>query len=138
MARITNLIPVNFLNAYLASPRTICGKVAELITAVTERGTVTQITSSVTGVTLNKQSGIITTVALTTAASTVEGPFTVTNNKCYSDSVVLVTVQYANGKTGFPVALVENITTGSFGIRLLNAHTGAALNDVVKINFSII
>lgn len=138
MAKITNITPANFLGALLASPRVLGSKVSEIITAITEKGTVTQITNITTGVTLNKQSGVITTVSLTTAASTVAGPFTVTNNKCFADSSVLVTVQYANGKTGFPVALVEDVAAGSFKVRLVNAHTAAALNDVVKINFSII
>lgn len=103
-----------------------------------DRGTVTQATNITTGVTLNAAAGVITTVSLTTAASTVAGPFTVTNNVCLSDSVVKVSVEYANGKTGFPVALVEAVATGSFNIRLLNVHTSAALNDVVKIHFVIL
>ena len=88
--------------------------------------------------TVNAASGVITTVALTTAGGSTSGPFTVNNSYVTSSSTILLTAEYANGKTGFPVALVENIATGSFGIRLLNVHTGAALNDVVKINFSII
>lgn len=138
MAKITSIIPANFLGTLIPNPKVLGSKIAEIITAITEKGTVTQTTNITTGVTLNKQSGVITTVSLTTAASTVAGPFTVTNNKCFSDSVVLVTVQYANGKTGFPVALVENVTNGSFNVRLINANTVSALNDVVKINFTII
>lgn len=138
MAKITNIIPVNYLGAILVAPRIVCGKIADIITAITEKGTKTQSTSIVTGVTLNTQSGTITTVSLTTAPSTVEGPFTVTNSKCFSDSVVLLTVQYGNGKTGFPVALVENITAGSFKVRIMNVHTADSLNDIIKINFSII
>jgi len=63
-----------------------------MITALTEKSTVTQATSISTGVTINAQSGVITTVALSTAADTDCGSFTVTNNKCYSNSVVLLTV----------------------------------------------
>jgi len=102
------------------------------------KSTVTQGTNITTGVTINAQSGVITTVSLTTAASTVAGPFVVTNSACLATSVIQATVQYANGKTGFPVCLVEAVAAGSFNIRLINVHTSAALNDVVKIHFAIL
>ncbi len=101
------------------------------------KGTITQGSSIVTGVTVNTSAGVITTVALTTAASTVAGPFTVTNSAVLSTSTITVQVEYATGKTGFPVALIEAVTTGSFKIRLLNVDPVAALNDVVKIHFIV-
>lgn len=136
---ITKTSPKTFLGAEIPNTKINSSKIDEIITTVNGTyGTVTQLTSITTGVTLNKTKGVITTVALTTAASTVAGPFTITNSNVLATSVVNITVEYASGKTGFPVALIEAVTVGSFKVRLLNAATGAALNDVVKIHFTIL
>lgn len=135
---ITKIAPKYFLGANITNPKILASKVDEVIDAVNGTlATVTQGTSITTGVTVNATQGKITTVSLTTAASTVAGPFTVTNSKVLATSVVTVTVEYATGKTGFPVALVEAVAAGSFKVRLLNAHTSGALNDVVKIHFNV-
>lgn len=102
-------------------------------------GAVTQATSVTTGVTLNSKSGVVTTVALTTAAGASAGPFKITNSTVTAGSVVLVSTEYANGKTGFPVALVEAVALGSFNVRLKNITTSSeALNDVVKVHFLVV
>lgn len=133
---ITKIAPKYFLGANITNPKILASKVDEVIDAVNGTlATVTQGTSITTAVTANATQGVITTVSLTTAASTVAGPFTVNNSKVKATSVVTVTVEYATGKTGFPVALVEAVSAGSFKVRLLNAHTSGALNDVVKIHF---
>lgn len=119
-------------------PRLQYSKIAEIIKSI--NGVivnVTQITSITTGVTTNSTRGVITTVALTTAASTVAGPFIVTNSYVKTTSLINVTVEYANGKTGFPISIIESVSNGTFNIRLLNVSTLAALNDVVKIHFRI-
>lgn len=135
---ITKISNKYFLGAFIPNVKILSSKIDEIITAVNGTyATVTQATSISTGVTINATKGVITTVALTTAASTVAGPFTVTNSKVLSTSVIRVNVEYANGKTGFPVALIESVGTGTFKIRLLNVHTSAALNDVVKLHFTI-
>ena len=136
MAKITNIKPAFFLGAWLTNPKALGGKIADMITAITEKSTVTQLTSISTGVTVNAQSGVITTVALTTAADTDCGSFTVTNNKCYSDSVVLVTV--VNSGAGAPIATVTSTSNGSFIVKLRNVHSATALNSVLKVNFTII
>ena len=103
------------------------------------KSTVTQITSITTGVTANASAGVITTVALTTAAGASESPFTVTNSAVLLSSVIGCQVEYANGKTGFPVILIEAVTTGSFKVRIKNITTGVeALNDVIKIHFVVL
>lgn len=136
MAKITNIKPANFLGSLLDSPRVLGSKVAEIITAITEKGTVTQATSISTGVTLNAQSGVITTVSLTTAADTDCGSFVVTNSKCFSNSVVQVTV--FNSGNGAPVAQVTAISNGSFTVKLRNVHSATALNSTLKVLFTII
>ncbi len=136
---ISTISPKYFLGSFIPNVKILSAKIDEIINAVNGTySTVTQATSITTGVTVNATQGVITTVSLTTAASTVAGPFTVTNNKVLATSVVNATIEYANGKTGFPVCLVENVVAGSFNVRLLNASTGAALNDVVKIHFDVI
>jgi hypothetical protein len=136
---ITKTSPKPFLGAQIPNTKVLSSKIDEIINYV--NGTqvaVTQGTNITTGVTANATKGVITTVSLTTAASTVAGPFTVTNNKVTTSSIVQVTIEYANGKTGFPVCLIENVVAGSFNVRLLNASTGAALNDIVKVHFVVI
>lgn len=136
MANIKNIKPAFFLGSLLTNPKVLGGKVAEMITALTEKSTVTQATSISTGVTINAQSGVITTVSLSTAADTDCGSFTVTNNKCYSNSVVLLTV--VNSGTGAPIATVTSVSNGSFIVKLRNVHSATALNSVLKLNYQII
>ncbi len=136
---IATISPKYFLGSFIPNVKILSAKVDEIINVV--NGTqvaVTQGTSITTGVTANATKGVITTVSLTTAASTVAGPFVVTNSKVTTSSIVQATVEYATGKTGFPVCLIEAVAAGSFNVRLLNASTGAALNDVVKIHFDVI
>lgn len=135
---IVTISPKYFLGSFIPNVKILSSKVDEIINVVNGTlGTVTQGTSITTGVTVNATKGVITTVSLTTAASTVAGPFVVTNSKVTATSVVQATVEYANGKTGFPVCLVENVALGSFNVRLLNVATAATLNDVVKIHFTV-
>ena len=125
-------------NKVQSFPRIQYAKIIEIIKSI--NGVVlnvTQITSVTTGVTTNATRGVITTVALTTAPSTVAGPFVITNSYVKTTSVVSATVEYANGKTGFPVVLVESVANGTFNIRLINVHISASLNDVIKIHFRI-
>ena len=136
---ISTISPKYFLGSFIPNVKILSAKVDEIINYI--NGTqvaVTQGTNITTGVTANATKGVITTVSLTTAASTVAGPFVVTNSKVTTSSIVQATVEYATGKTGFPVCLIEAVAAGSFNVRLLNASTGAALNDVVKIHFDVI
>lgn len=135
---ISTISPKYFLGSFIPNVKILSAKVDEIINYVNgTQVSVTQGTNITTGVTVNATKGVITTVSLTTAASTVAGPFVVTNSKVTTSSVVQATVEYANGKTGFPVCLVENVALGSFNVRLLNVATAAALNDVVKIHFTV-
>lgn len=135
---IATISPKYFLGSFIPNVKILSAKVDEIIGAVNGTlGTVTQLTSITTGVTVNATKGVITTVSLTTAASTVAGPFVVTNSKVKSTSVITAKIEYANGKTGFPISIVEAVANGSFNVRLINVHTLAALNDVVKIHFIV-
>lgn len=100
---------------------------------------VTQGTSITTAVTANQAAGVITTVALTTAGGSTSGPFTVNNSFVVPTSIILLTAEYASGKTGNPIVMTEGTPgTGTFKIKVGNgAPAATALNDVVKIHFVV-
>jgi hypothetical protein len=99
-------------------------------------GTVTQLTSITTAVTLDTLNGVITTVSSTLAANA-KTFFTVNNSNVTATSIVLVSVQYDEAATGIPVVGISDVATGSFKVVLSNGGN-AALNNVVKIHFIII
>lgn len=98
-------------------------------------GAVTQITSSATGVTLNKPTGQITTVALTTAAAA-EERFTVTNSEVQATDVIVLGTTYDGA--GTPMLSVQKIVAGAFDIVVTNVHAANALNAAMVINFAVV
>ena len=98
-------------------------------------GAVTQITSASTAVTLNKVTGQITTVALTTAAGA-EEVFQVNNTSVTSLDVVSVSTTYAGA--GTPAVTVKGVATNGFVIVITNLHSADALNAALVINFAVI
>ena len=98
-------------------------------------GSVTQITSAATGVTINKVCGAITTVALTTAAAA-EERFTVTNSTVGSSDVIALSTSYDGA--GTPILGVQKMAFNAFDIVITNVHAANALNDVMVINFVVI
>jgi len=134
---------VDRVNSIASDANTISATTGTITTLATTtptvtKGTVTQATSITTGVTVNASAGVITTVALTTAAGAQESPFVVTNSAVATTSVVILTTEYANGKTGTPIAIAEAVSAGSFSVRILNGKASGALNDVVKVHFLIV
>jgi len=107
---------------------------AEPLQSLYNKGTVTQLTSITTGVTLNTHCGVITTVS-STLGSLLEATFTVTNSAVKPDSVILVSTQYVG--TGHGDAGVGTIGTGTFTITVANPSL-VALNSVLKIHYMII
>lgn len=98
-------------------------------------GAVTQITSPSTGVTLNKVTGQITTVALTTAAAA-EERFTVTNSAVAATDVVVLGTTYDGA--GTPMLSVQKIVAGAFDVVITNVHAANAFNAVMVINFAVV
>lgn len=101
------------------------------------RGTVTQITSTETGVTVNASSGTITTFALDGAAAAEDGPFTVTNNEVAANDTVVVSIK-SYGGGGTPIPWVSAVGAGSFAITITNVHASAALDALIVLNFAVI
>jgi len=99
------------------------------------QGSVTQLTSKSTGVTLNKSMGRITMNAASLAAGT-SVLFTLTNSLISAGDVVVVSVS-GGGTAGAYWPFVSSQAAGSAVIGLYN-NTGGALLEAVIINFAII
>ena len=100
------------------------------------RGTVTQITSATTGVTVNAKAGAITTVVQNIAAAG-EVEFTVTNSTVAATSVVVAAI--ASGSTGGTTHVyVKSISAGSFVLGIANLHATVAETGTLVINFAVI
>ena len=98
-------------------------------------GTVTQITSRTTPVTINKITGQITLVSTTTTAGTLAS-FTVTNSAVAATDVVIV--NFASGATADSYGLsVTAVGAGSFRIQIHNI-AAVAVAEAPVINFAII
>lgn len=99
-------------------------------------GTVTQLTSKSTGVTLNKLCGQITMNNATLNRGT-SVSFTLTNS--FIDTTDVVVVNIASGATaGAYVVTVEVIAAGSCNISLHNNASGVDYSEAVVLNFAII
>lgn len=102
---------------------------------ISDGGTITQITTATTGVTLNNTTGQITTVTQNIAAAG-EVEFTVTNSVVAATSTVVVGI--ASGSTGgTTVASVTAIGASSFKICLTNLHASVAETGDLVINFAV-
>lgn len=97
-------------------------------------GTVTQLTSKATGVTLHKLCGRITTHTAALAAAA-EVTFVVTNNQVTTNSIILVNIQ-SGGTAGSYIVSVGAVGNGTFNIVLGNMSTGS-LSQAVLINFMV-
>jgi len=99
-------------------------------------GTITQITSRSTGVTLNKICGAITTTATSLAAGA-EAVFVVTDNLVAIGDVVLISTR--SGQTALTsVAVVSQVTAVSFSITITNLSATTADTGAMTINFIIL
>ncbi len=86
--------------------------------------------------TINNGSGIITTAALSTAAST-QQTITLTNNRVAVGDIVQCTVD-RNGSAGAPVCASADVTAGQIVFNIANVSTAAALSTAIKIYFVVI
>lgn len=99
-------------------------------------GTVTQITTRATGVTLSKLCGQITTDTTSLAAG-VEATFTVTNTKVAAADVVVIACK--GGQTAATsVPIVSAVAAGSFDITLTNLNGATADTGAMVINFMVL
>lgn len=101
-------------------------------------GTVTQITSRTTGVTLNKLCGTITTDTTAITAET-GAEFTVTNSKVGVNDVIILSMKSASTTSATDVA-VSAVAEGSFKIRVINGLVAGGTTETaaLQINFAVI
>lgn len=128
-------VPVNSTSVVATGALTTTSPTAGLGYATGAGGAVTQATSITTGVTLNKATGQVTTVAATTAAAA-EDTFTVTNSVMAATDVVVLTTTYAGA--GTPIVYCKKAAAGSFDVTISNLHASAALDAALVINFAIV
>lgn len=100
-------------------------------------GTVTQLTSRTTGVTLNKLSGKITLFASTSISGHSSDQFTLTNS--YIDATDVVHVCFASGLTAASYGVtVTAVSAGSCKITVSNFSNSATPTDTPVLNFVVI
>ena len=109
-------------------------------------GTVSQASNINTGVTLNTESGVITTQSANTAAHDCDA-FVVTNNKVAASTAVFVSMGTYSGNliitnpvsaNGLPMVSVSALSSGSFTIQVCNGHSSRALSGTLKVNFNLL
>ena len=101
-------------------------------------GTVTQLSSVSSPVTINKHNGIITTFSGTLTSNT--AVFVVTNSKVSATSVINLTINSYTGiwvSAGIPLVSAESIGAGQFSIRITNALADNGYNGSLEIAFLI-
>ena len=102
------------------------------------KGTVTQLTSTTTGVTVNAAAGVITMFTSVLAADATE-TFIVTNSSCSATSVVLVNHLSYTGTDATAVITVNviDIAEGVFSVQVGNG-SAAILDGILTIGFLIV
>lgn len=92
-------------------------------------------TATAGAATLNKNSGVITSESLTTAAGA-EYVLTLTNSLARTSDQFIVTVGLGTSTTGVPGVTSASCTTnGTVVINITNVHASQALNGTIKIGF---
>jgi hypothetical protein len=98
-------------------------------------GTITQITSKATGVTLNKVNGQITMINSALAAAT-SVAFTLTNSTITATSTIIVNIASAGTTNSYSVT-VEAVAAGSCRIQIRNISAGS-LSEALVLNFAVL
>ncbi len=122
--------------AYLDPEFSTCYATEELGYASSAQGTVTQVTSKSTGVTLNKSAGQITMNNAALASAT-NVAFTLTNSLISVNDVLIVNVAGGGATAGTYNVFTSTLTAGSATIVLRNI-SGGSLSEAVVINYAII
>ena len=105
--------------------------------AAAAQGTVTQLTSKSTGVTLNKSAGQITMNNAALAAAT-NVSFTLTNSLISAKDVIVVNVAGGVAAADSYNCWVSSHAAGSCTLVLRNITAATSLSEAVVLNFAII
>jgi len=87
-------------------------------------------------VTINRQSGIITTKSLTTAGLS-SYTITLTNSLIVATSKVFAIINDVNETTGVPIVRSGKTAAGSCDIVIYNAHASVSFNNAMTISFIV-
>ena len=122
------------------TPATVVGTTVyattELGYAAAAQGTVTQLTSKSTAVTLNKSAGVITMNNASLATAT-NATFTLNNSTISANDAVILTISGGQATPGSYNVFANALAAGSVSITLRNI-SGASLSEAIVINFAII
>jgi predicted ThiF/HesA family dinucleotide-utilizing enzyme len=122
--------------AYLDPEFSTCYATEEIGYAAAAQGSVTQLTSKATGVTLNTSAGQITMNNAALAATT-NVSFTLTNSLLSAKDVIIFNVSGGNATPGTYNVFTSTLAAGSATIVLRNI-SGGSLSEAVVLNFVII
>lgn len=114
-----------------------CNNVSSNQIIMGNKTAVTQSTGITSGVTINSHCGKIVTVN-TNMATGGNFAFSVSNNKVFAESYVMANIIQYTGSNGTPAIYVDDITTGSFAVNVMNGHHTQALSGVLHIAFNVI
>jgi hypothetical protein len=121
-------------------PSTIVGTTIYATTEIgysaAAQGTVTQLTSKSTAVTLNKSAGQITMNNASLATAT-NATFTLNNSLISANDAVILTIAGGQTTPGSYNVFANSLASGSVSITLRNI-SGGSLSEAVVINFAII
>jgi hypothetical protein len=98
-------------------------------------GTVTQVTSKTTAVTLNKVCGQFTTTADPIAAGAT-AIFQVNNSNVASTDTILLNLQSGQATMGTYSYRIEKVAAGSFTVTIEN-RSGGSLSEALVFNFTV-
>jgi len=121
--------------AYLDPEFTTCYASEEIGYSAAAQGTVTQLTSKSTAVTLNKSSGRITLNNEALAGNTAVS-FTLNNTSISSNDTIIVCISGGATAAAY-TTYISSLATGSALVTLRNL-TGGSLGEAVIINYAII
>jgi hypothetical protein len=100
------------------------------------QGTVTQLTSKATAVTLNKPAGVIT-MNNASLANTTNATFTLNNSFISANDTIILTISGGQATPGSYNVFANALTSGSVSITLRNI-SGGSLSEAVVINYAIL
>ena len=121
--------------AYLDPEFTTCYASEEIGYSAAAQGTVTQLTSKSTAVTLNKSSGRITLNNEALAGNTAVS-FTLNNTSISTNDTIIVCISGGATAAAY-TTYVSSLAAGSAVVTLRNL-TGGSLGEAVIINYAII
>jgi len=100
------------------------------------QGSVTQLTSKSTAVTLNTSAGVITMNNASLATST-NATFTLNNSFISANDIVILTISGGQATAGSYNVFANSLSAGSVSITLRNI-SGGTLSEAIVINFALI